>query len=266
MIILAVDNEEMQLEMLRETIEEVVPGAEVTGFSNPLEALGWAQRTQPDIAFLDIQMPVMNGIELAKYLKIGNPKVNLVFVTGYYEEYVMDAVPLYFSGYLQKPVNAQKVKQAMDNLRYPLVRPEVKKQLRVNCFGDFEVYAGDKPLEFSLGKTKEIFAYLVDRKGAKVNGSKICSVVYEDDSNSSANKSRLRNCVADIKNTLQRAGAEEVFLKGWDSYAVDTSLIECDYYDWEKNEPYAVRAFHGEYMSQYSWAEDTLAALMEQGQ
>lgn len=57
--------------------------------------------------------------------------------------------------------------------------------------------------------------------------------------------------------------ADAVFIKGWDSYAIDTFFIECDYYDWEKNEPYAVRAFHGEYMSQYSWAEDTLGALME---
>lgn len=264
MKILAVDNEIMQLTMLKEAIEEVVPTCELTGFCNPLDALEWGKANQPEIAFLDIQMPVMNGIELAKALKISNPQINLVFVTGYYEEYVFDAMPLYFSGYLQKPVTPQKVQQAMDNLRYPLVKKESGKLLRVRCFGDFEVYAGETPLRFSHEKTREIFAYLVDRKGAKVNGNKIRAAVYENAENEAASKSGLRNCVADLKAALHAVGADAVFLKGWDSYALDTSLIECDYYDWEKNEPYAVRAFHGEYLTQYSWAEETLGALLNQ--
>lgn len=207
-------------------------------------------------------MPLIDGITLGKALKADNPKINLIFVTGYYEDYVLDAMPLYFSGYLEKPVTPQKVSQAMDNLRYPPTNQPSHKLIRVRCFGDFEVYAGNKVLTFSHAKTKEIFAFLVDRKGAKVNGNRICSVVFEDSRNESANKSRLRTSAADIRNTLRSVHAEEVFLKGWDSYAVNTALIECDYYDWEKNEPYAVRSFRGEYMAQYPWAEDTLATLI----
>lgn len=263
MKILAVDNEHLQLEMLADSILEAAPGCTLGKFKNPLEALEWARENQPEVAFLDIQMPVMDGIALGKLLKMGNPKINLIFVTGYYAQYVFQAIPLYFSGYLEKPVSTQKVKQALDNLRFPLVKEDSGCIIKVRCFGDFEVYANGRPLAFSLGKTKEIFAYLVDRKGAKVNGNKICAVIYENAGNETANKSSLRNCVADIKNTLHSVNADAVFLKGWDSYAIDTSLIECDYYDWEKNEPYAVRAFHGEYMSQYSWAEDTLGALLE---
>lgn len=263
MKILAVDNEELQLEMLVESIKEVEKDADINAFSNPMDALTKAKESIPDIAFLDIQMPVMDGITLAKALKAINPKVNLIFVTGYYEEYVFEAIPLYFSGYLQKPVNAQKVKQAIENLRYPLIKKSTNKLIKVKCFGDFEVYANNKPLDFSHNKTKEIFAYLIDRKGAKVNGNNICATIYENSQNETANKSSLRNSVADIKSTLRSVNASEVFIKGWDSYAIDTSLIECDYYDWEKNEPYAVRAFHGEYMSQYSWAEKTLASLLD---
>ena len=262
MKIIVVDDEAMQLEMLKDAVREAVPDCELTGFSNPLEALDWSRANAPEIAFLDIQMPVMNGIALAKELKKSNPKINLVFVTGYYAEYVFDAMPLHFSGYLQKPVNAQKVRQELDNLRFPLVRQECTKKLRVKCFGDFEVYAGGELLNFSRAKSKEVFAYLVDRKGSKVNGSKLCAVVYEDSDNEASSKSSLRLCIADIRETLRAVGAEGVFLKGWDSYAIEPALIECDYYDWEKNEPYAVHSFRGEYMAQYSWAEETLAYIL----
>lgn len=265
MKILAVDNEEMQLDMLKDSIMEVVPDCNLTGFYNPIEALEWARLNKPEIAFLDIQMPVMDGIRLAKELKIDNPKINLIFVTGYYEEYVFEAIPLRFSGYLQKPANAQKVRQELENLRFPLIRTAPKKliKVKVKCFGDFEVYADNKPLTFSRAKSKEVFAYLVDRKGSKVNGNKICSVVYEDAGNELSNKSSLRSCIADIKETLHSVNADDVLIKGWDSYAIDISHIECDYYDWENNKPYAVHAFNGEYMSQYSWAEETLALIMK---
>lgn len=262
MNILAVDDELIQLEKLKESILEALPDCELTGFTNPFEAGEWAKTNSPEIAFLDIQMPGVDGITLAKELKIINPKINLVFVTGFYAEYVFDAMPLHFSGYLQKPANAQKVRQELENLRFPLVKKESQKKIRVKCFGDFEVYAGNTLINFSRAKSKEVFAYLVDRKGSKVNGNKICAVIYENAGNETSNKSSLRSCIADIKETLRAVGADDVFIKGWDSYAVDVSLIECDYYDWERNEAYAVHAFRGEYMSQYSWAEETLAYIL----
>ncbi|MCQ2432189.1 MAG: response regulator [Clostridia bacterium] len=262
MIIMVADDEMIQMEHLKEAVSEAVPDGEITGFTDPLKALAWAKDNMPEIVFLDIQMPVMDGISLAKRLKSINPRVNLVFVTGYYKEYVFEAMPLHFSGYLQKPASAQKVRQELENLRFPLIREEPQHKLKVKCFGDFEIFYDDKPVSFSRVKSKEIFAYLVDRKGAKVNGNKICAVVYEDGENESSNKSNLRSCVADIKETLHALGADEVLVKGWDSYAIDPTRIDCDYFDWEKNEPYAIHAFHGEYMSQYSWAEETLGFLI----
>lgn len=265
MKILVVDDEKIQLDLLSEIVREVVQNCELTGFVNPFEALEWAKSNEPGIAFLDIQMPELDGISLAKKLKVYNPKINLVFVTGYYEEYVFDALPLHFSGYLQKPATFQKVRQEMDSLRFPLIKEETTKKIKVKCFGDFEIYADNKPLDFTRAKSKEIFAYLIDRQGAKVNGSKICAVVYEASGNESSNKSSLRNCIADIRETLHSVGAEDVLVKGWDSYAIDVSKIECDYYDWENNEAYAVHSFFGEYMSQYSWAEEKLAAILQNG-
>lgn len=263
MKILAVDDEQMQLKLLERSIREASPDCDVYAAGNPADALIWAEENRPDVAFCDIQMPVMNGISLGKELKKLNPKINLVFVTGYYEEYAAEAAPLRYSGYLQKPATAEGVKNELFNLRYPLPKPETQKLLTVQCFGNFEVFANGKPLPFQRSKTKELFAYLVDRRGAQVNGSEICAALYEDERNEKNNKGDLRKCVADLRQTLAAVHADAVFRKGFDRYAVDVSLLLCDYYDWEKNEPYAVRAFRGEYMRQYSWGEETLTNILK---
>ena len=263
MKIMAVDNEPLQLRLLEETIAQVDASAQVTGFQNSLKALEWARAEQPDVAFLDIQMPVMNGIELARELKLSNPQVNLVFVTGYYEDYVLDAVPLHFSGYLQKPATAEAVAYELEHLRFPLPRPSQDSALlTVQCFGTFEVFCGGTPVHFARSKTKELFAYLVDRKGASVNTNALCANLYEDSAHEQRNKSDLRKCVVDLRESLKAIGAEEVFVHGFNSYSIAPALLDCDYYNWEKADPAAIRAFRGEYMAQYSWAEPTLAGIL----
>ena len=118
-------------------------------------------------------------------------------------------------------------------------------------------------MNFQRSKTKELFAYLVDRRGAQVNGSEICAVLYENERNEKNNKGDLRKCVADLRQTLEGLHAEAVFRKGFDRYSVDVSLLQCDYYDWLSSEAYAVRAFQGEYMRQYSWSEVTLTNIIK---
>lgn len=262
MKILAVDNEPLQLKLLEDTIHAAAPEAGVFAFNNSLNALEWAKQERPEIAFLDISMPVLNGIQLAKEMKMLDPKVNLVFVTGYFEDYVLDAIPLRFSGYLQKPVKEEAVRYELEHLRYPLPVKKTEALLTVRCFGTFEVFLNGEIVNFSRKKTKEFFAFLVDRKGSSVDMNTLCASLYDDEMHEKNNKSDLRKCVADLNHSLEAIGAESIFVKGFNSYAINPKLISCDFYDWEKNEPYAIRAFHGEYMSQYSWAEETLAGLV----
>ena len=56
-------------------------------------------------------MPEINGIELAKQMKKFQPKVNVIFCTGY-SEYMQQAIKLHASGYLLKPSDKEKVKEA----------------------------------------------------------------------------------------------------------------------------------------------------------
>ena len=119
MKILCVDDEPLALEMLTEAIEEAQPDADIKPFHKQSELLEEARQNGCDIAFLDIHMRGMNGVELAKKLKEINPKMNIIFVTGY-DEYTGDAMRLRASGYVMKPVTKEKLEEELRELRFPI--------------------------------------------------------------------------------------------------------------------------------------------------
>ena len=133
-----------------------------------------------------------------------------------------------------------------------------EKLLEVKCFGNFEVYLKGEQLSFKRSKTKELFAFLIDRNGSGMTARQICAVLFPDYTVDSKNTAYLRQLVLDLKNTLKSIGADNVFCHKTPYYRIDTSLIKCDYISYlETGKP----KFHGEYMTQYSWAEETCALL-----
>lgn len=249
MKILLVDDEELQLLRLNSAVKNALNGdGEFLCYTNPVIAFEQNKTEKIDIAFLDIEMPVLSGISLAKKLKSVNPLINIIFVTAY-NEYALDAYKIHATGYITKPVNADKVKEELDGLRYSVeIKPT--KKLQVKCFGNFEVFAKGEPVKFSRSKSKELFAYLIDREGAAININELNAVLWEDDDH----KSYCRNLIADILSTLKKAGAEGVFNKRRNECFIDVTKVDCDAYEYKKNNPNAIRAYRGEYMIQYPWA------------
>lgn len=259
MKIIAVDDEKLALDTLVDSIGKTVPEAETVGFRRPEEALAYVSANPCEIAFLDIKMRGMTGLELARRLKEIRGDINIIFVTGY-SEYSMDAFRLYASDYLLKPATPDAVRQGMEHLRTP-VRPARSKRIRFQCFGNFEVYVDNKPLVFGRAKAKELLAYLVDRMGASATMGELMAAMWEEGPDTPSRQSNLRNLIADLKNVLSDAGAANIILKSRNSIALDCDAVDCDYYDFLRHIPYAVNAYHGEYMTQYSWAEITTAVL-----
>ena len=247
MKILLVDDEHLQLLRLEDIVKKILPDAEILSFTNPKQAYDETVGMKFDIAFLDIEMPLINGIELAKKLKKNNPLINVIFVTAY-NNYALDAYNIHASGYIMKPAKADKVKKELDALRYE-VQLQPTKQLQVKCFGNFEVFKDGKPLKFHRQKSKELFAYLVDREGSSANINELNAVLWEED-----HKSYLRNLIVDIQETLKEAGIEDVFIKRYSECFIDPNKIDCDAYEYKKGNPNAIRMYHGEYMIQYPWA------------
>ena len=251
---IAVDDEALMLGALAAAIEASPDIAEVSKFSDCEAALEFVKGHFIDVAFLDINMRGMGGLSLAEKIIAVRPDCKIVFCTGY-EQYAIPAFKLHASGYLMKPISEEDVQAEIDNIKG---LRQKEKPLTVKCFGNFEVYAKNEKLVFKRLKSKELFAYLVDRKGAGMTAKQICAVLFPDDSDDAKNSSYLRQLVLDLKNTLKTVGAENVLCHETPCYRIDTSLIKCDYISYiETGKP----EFHGEYMTQYSWAEDTCAML-----
>lgn len=254
MRIIVCDDERPALENLVIAIRGAVPDCEPVAFRYPGDVLGYAKENAFDVAFLDISMPEMSGIELAKELKKILPALNVIFVTAY-GVYAVDAVRLHASGYVMKPVSKASIEREMKNLLYPVL-PEGG--MYVQTFGQFEVFSQGKPLRFVSAKCKEMFAYLVDKEGASVNRKELSAALFLDEPYTLKVQNYFSKIVKALEDSLSQAGYGNVFVRAYNSYAIDKDAFRCDLYDYEKGDPVAINKYHGEYMLQYEWAEGKL--------
>jgi len=259
---LAIDDETLALADLIASLEEAAPGTEIFSYTSPSAALEAvrSRQLQADVAFLDIQMRGWTGLRLAAELRKTLPELEIVFVTAH-PQYALDSYALHARGYLIKPVTAQAVREELDIIMGASRTAGPERLLQVSCFGNFEVFYGGKPLKFSRSKSKELFAYLIYRSGATCSVKEIAAVLFEDRAYGSALKNQTETFKSDLMKTLRAVGCEDVILKEHNCLSVDVKKIDCDYYRLLNGDRAAIHTFTGEFMSQYSWAELTAAAL-----
>ena len=136
-----------------------------------------------------------------------------------------------------------------------------KKSLEVRTFGNFTPMYDKKVIKFSRSKSPELLAYLIYKNGSSTNTKELISVLYGDHADSSRYGASLRLLISDIKHTLSETGVQNFFITEYNNFRINPEVVQCDYYDFLAGEPKAVKSFTGEFMSQYSWAEDALAFL-----
>ena len=156
-----------------------------------------------------------------------------------------------------------KKRDEIDNIKKSAAKKEehYSGKLRIQCFGNFEVFGENGIVRFSRSLSKEALAYLVDRRGAGCTVGEICSVLWEDRTADKALKSQCRVILGSLKKDLEQAGAGDVIVKYWNTWGIDTDKVKCDYYAFLRKDSDAVNSFRGEYMVQYSWAEMTVGRL-----
>ncbi len=115
MRVLIADDEPIARQVLREHLE-AIPGLEVAGeASTGAEALQGILDLQPDLVLLDLQMPELDGLSTARYLR-GGRKPAVIFVTAY-EQHALEAFEVGAVDYVLKPVRRERLEQAVEKAR-----------------------------------------------------------------------------------------------------------------------------------------------------
>ena len=252
MRILAVEDEIILLKHLTNRIHEVLPEAEILAFDNSIDTLAALSEKEIDIAFLDIAIGDMNGVDLARCIKAAYPHCDIVFCTGY-SDYAVQAFDLGASDYLLKPVTKEKIEHALSLLRQTSLDSSGRQGLSIRCFGEFEVFYHGEPVTAFTKRSKELLAYLVDKAGAVCASSDISNTIFRGSSDS-----YFRVVKKDLIKTLSEIGQEDILIKGWGKLGINRERVRCDYFDYLDGKPEALSQYKGTYMSQYQWAQTRL--------
>ncbi len=253
-----VDDEPLMLKRFTRLASDI-PDLNVVGqFESAEKALCYVAENPFEAAFLDVAMPVKNGVQLAKELRVIRPDVIIVFVSAY-DDYLWDFNQIGGDYYILKPYNKETLEMAMERLRLLLQRQQ--KEVFIQTFGRFLVFRNSKPLPLS-GKAKEILALIVTRRGKEISNEEIYSTVWEDRPYGNVEMTVYYNALRRLKQVLKQEHLEDLLISTQRGQLVNTALFDCDYYAWQDNNMGARDRFEGEFMSEYSWGEYILAGIL----
>lgn len=234
------------------------PEIELVGeFSSAAEALRFASEHPVEFALLDIEMPEMNGVELARRLRELNPEMIIVFLTGH-KQYLEDFIQMKADYYVLKPYTREDVQDIFSRVK--LLSGRLRRRVYFHTFGPFMMYVDGRPYGFRREKPRELLALLVDKRGAPLTGREAMRVIWPD--KDSSDTSLFRMTVARLREELDRAGVGDILISTAGGKSLDVSRVDCDMYDFLNGKNW--QAFGGEYLPEYSWGEMTLADLEEQ--
>ena len=135
------------------------------------------------------------------------------------------------------------------------------KSVKVTAFGNFEVFVDDLAVDFHSSKAKELFALCIDRMGRSVSIEEATNILWENRPFDKKVKKLYNKAVRTISNTFKSYDITDVFYTSRGYCKVNNNSINCDYYLFLDGDKKSILSFNEEYMSQYSWAEGTLAKL-----
>lgn len=255
-----VDDMALDMQLLERKCADM-PDFEIVGkFTLPEEAIDFAQTHEVEFAMLDIDMPGMNGIELAMRLRQLREDIIIVFVTAH-PRFAVEAFKMKADYMVFKPFDRNDIQDVLE--RAKLLQNRQKKRVFFHTFGSFEMLVNDRPVRFHSAKAKELMALCVFYEGRSVSIYDIIEALCDNSENKTAENTGYRRIIKELTDTLKICGAEEIFVRERGSCRIKRELVSCDYYDFWAGKADAVSRFDGRFMSEYAWAETAIYRMCE---
>lgn len=231
-----VDDEKFSLNLMKRVISKNESIDIIGDFTSSEEALSSITQLLPDVIFIDVMMPYMDGIELAKKVENLNKDIQIVFISAY-DKFAVDAFKVNAVNYILKPITEEELNITVKRLLRNKIEIKGKdnKKNNIQCLGGFKVYvsSGREVIKWPTSKVKELFAYFVYRNGKEIEKWKLCDILWPNTIPKKAEHS-LHCTVYRLRKTLKDEGIENIVYYQDGSYKVDFSDFVCDLWQLEK--------------------------------
>lgn len=230
-----IDDEKNAIEALRNVIADLDQIEIVGTFTNPLKALEQIRELTCHVVFLDIEMPGMQGLEMAEKILELDRAHHIIFITAY-DQYAVEAFEVNAIDYLLKPVRrermaktVEKLLESSQNLRE---HKEPIKEGRISCFGAFQLQLDPehgKEVKWRTNKARELLAYLVHHREKSVHKERILAELWPDMEIERAIV-YLHSCIYQIRKVIKQYGLDSCMKVDYHShrYHLEMNGISCD--------------------------------------
>lgn len=274
--VVLIDDERLALNYLEKMLQGNEELEIVKMYSDPIQAIEEIQQIKPEMVFLDVEMPVMTGIEAAEQILTLLPDVHIVFVTAY-EGYAIKAFELNALDYVLKPARRERLQKTL--MRIQKEKAEMVKESspvpyrKICCFRSLHLESSERGTEtfrWRTTKAQELFAYLIHRRGQPVRKDVLLDLFWTD-VEWKKGYAHLYTTVYQIRKTLDKLGVELKLTNCEDGYLLEMNDVSLDVEDWEKRLRQAppitketiqehlnlVELYRGDYLAEYDylWAE-----------
>ena len=257
MHVVYVDDEKPAIDNFRLTTENFPEIRSLHTFESGEAALAYAKDHTVDVAFLDVEMPGIHGMGLAQKLKELDGSIRIIFVTAY-SQYALEAWNVGATGYLLKPYTAADIHRELGKCVY---RPLPSQKVVIETIPTLLVTVNGVPLHISSAKARELFALLVDHGERGFTAGEGIAYLWPERENNAGSQSLLRMTYKRLVDTLEEAGAGHILDSRENRRYLKTEEVDCDLYRILAGDKQAARKYAGEYLREYSWAEERNAQL-----
>lgn len=223
---------------------------------DPLAAIPYCKNKHVDAAFLDIKMPVIDGISLAKRLIEVSPDIKIFFITSYTleKEKIEQEIGFNFHGFCHKPYEKATIEKELASLKEEHALPFIK------TFGGFDVFVDGMPIEFKSQKAKELLAYAVNKNGLECSIEEAATALWPDKS-LDLGKISYRDAAWKLRHSLEDNGIARLIEFHRGGFRIKVDEATCDSWDLlnGKSEIISIPS----YLPSYEWAQDNEAVLMD---
>ncbi|MGV3465582.1 MAG: response regulator [Heyndrickxia sp.] len=234
-----IDDEKLALDYLEHQLLKAADVQIVGKYTNPLIGKERVLKEEVDIVFLDIQLPEVNGIELAEQILLHNPKANIVFITAY-DRYAIEAFELNALDYILKPVSPERLVKTIQRIQKrgeegKTVSIPTARKIHIKQFKQVLIETEGShytPLRWRTAKAQELFHYLLHHNGQLIRKSALIELLWPEYEPNRA-YAQLYTAIYHIRKTLDFLDTHFQISNVMDGYILTMEDVQLDVEEWE---------------------------------